>query len=171
VTINGTMLAFVIVAAAAIVGQAVVLFMLYRATKESANRMEGIVGRLEAQSAPILEAGRAILEDAQPKIATITSNLAESTALVRAHVEDVGEATGEIVARAREQAARLDDLISNTVDKIEITTDVVQNSVLSPIRRIQALLHAVSAGVGFLRASSRRKSSGNSTEDDEEMFI
>jgi len=165
------MLAFVIVAAAAIVLQTVVLYALYRATKESANRMEGIVGRLEAQGAPILEAGRAILEDAQPKIAAITSDLAESSARVRAHVENMGEVTGEIVDRARLQAARLDELITNTVDKIEITTDVVQNSVLSPIRRVQALLHALSAGVGFLRASSRRKSSGNSTEEDEEMFI
>jgi hypothetical protein len=165
------MFAFVIVATVAIVWQTVILFMLYKAGKESASRMEGIVGRLEAQGAPILETGRAILEDAQPKIATITSDLAESAARVRAHVEDMGEVTGEIVDRARLQAARLDELITSTVDKIEITTDVVQNSVLSPIRRVQALLHALSAGVGFLRASSRRKSSDNSTEDDEEMFI
>ena len=165
------MFVFVIVAAAAIVLQTVVLYALYRATKESANRMEGIVGRLEAQGAPILQTSRAILEDAQPKIAAITTDLSESAARVRVHVEDMGQVTGEIIDRARLQAARLDELITTTVDKIEITTDVVQNSVLSPIRRVQALLHAVSAGVGFLRASSRRKSSGNSTEDDEEMFI
>jgi methyl-accepting chemotaxis protein len=166
------MLAFVIVAAVAIVLQTLILYALYRTTTQSAKRMEGIVGRLEEQGSPILETSRAILEDAQPKIAEITGNLAESSALVRTHVADLAEATGEIVERARQQAARLDELVSDTVDKIEVTTEVVQNSVLGPIRRIHALVQAVSAGVGFLRTNrSRRKSSGNSTEDDEEMFI
>src|SRR5262249_30909719 len=163
------MLAFVVVAAAAIVLQTLILYVLYRATAQSAKRMEGIVGRLEEQGAPILATSRAILDDAQPKIAEITSNLADSTALVRTHVAGMAEATGEIVERARQQAARLDDLVSNTVDKIEATTDVVQNSVLSPIRRIQALVQAVSAGVSFLRANRRaHRASGNSTEEDEE---
>ena len=169
---NGTMLAFVIVAAVAIVFQAVILYFLYRATKQSATRMEGIFGRLEEQSAPILATSRTILEDAEPKIAEITANLAESTALVRTHVTDLAQVTGEIAERARYQAARLDDLMTNTVDKIELTTEAVQNSVLSPIRRIHALVQAISAGVGFLRANrARRKSDGNSMEDDEEMFI
>lgn len=166
------MLAFVIVAALAILLQTGVLYALYRATTQSAKRMEGIVSRLEEQTGPVLATSRAILEDAQPKIAEITGNLAESTAMVRSHVAGLAEATGEIVERARYQAARLDDLMTNTVDKIEITTEAVQNSVLSPIRRIHALVQAISAGVGFLRANrSRRKSNGNSLEDDEEMFI
>jgi methyl-accepting chemotaxis protein len=166
------MLAFVIVAAVAIVLQTVILYALYRTTKQSATRVEGIVGRLEEQSAPVLATGRAILEDAQPKIAEITSNLAESTALVRTHVTDLAQVTGEIAERARYQAARLDDLMTSTVDKIEVTSEAVQNSVLGPIRRIHALVQAVSAGVGFLRANrSRKKSNGDSLKDDEEMFI
>jgi hypothetical protein len=166
------MLFFVIVAAAAILLQTGILCALYLVISKLATRMDGIAGRIEEQSTPILTTSRAILEDAQPKIAEITGNLAESTALVRNHVADLGEATGEIIERARQQAARLDDLMTSTVDKIEVTTEAVQNSVLSPIRRIHALVQAVSAGVGFLRANrSRRKSNGNSLKDDEEMFI
>jgi methyl-accepting chemotaxis protein len=169
--INGTMLFFVIVAAVAILLQTGILFAFYRVISQVAARVDGIAGRLEAQSSPILETSRVILEDAQPKIAEITSNLAESTALVRSHVADMAEATGEMVDRARQQAARLDEFVSNTVDKLEVTTDMVQHSVLSPIRRINAIVQAVSAGVGFLRANrANRKSNSNSTED-EEMFI
>jgi methyl-accepting chemotaxis protein len=162
---------FVVVAAVAIVLQMAILFALYRGMRATTARLEGLAGRLEEQSSPILVTSRAILEDAQPKIAEITSNLAESTALVRSQVADMAEATGEIVDRARQQAARLDEFVSSTVDKLEVTTDMVQHSVLSPIRRINAIVQAVSAGVGFLRANrASRKSSGNSTED-EEMFI
>jgi methyl-accepting chemotaxis protein len=170
---DNLMLAFVIVAAVAIVLQMVILFALYRSLRQTSQRFEGIAGRLENQTSPVLVTAHAILDDAQPKIAEITSNLAESTATLRASVAQVGEATGEIVDRARLQAERLDELVSNTVDKIEDTTEIVQNSVISPIRRIHAIVKAVSAGVGFLRAnSSRRKADGNSTdEEDEEMFI
>lgn len=170
--INGTILAFVIVAAVAIVLQAVILYALYKMMSQTTARMENIAGRLEQQTTPVLVTAHSILEDAQPKLAEITSNLAESTATVRAHVAQMAEATGEIVDRARMQAARLDELVSSTVDKIEITTDFVQHSVIGPVRRVQAILQAVSAGLSFLRANrARRKADHNSSGVDEEMFI
>lgn len=171
---NGTMLAFVIVAAAAIVLQTIILFALYKTMSQTTQRMESLAGRLESQTMPVLATAHAILDDAQPKIAEITSNLAESTAAVREQVTSMAEVTGEIVDRARLQAARLDELVSNTVSKIELTTDFVQTSVITPVRRIHAIAQAVSAGLGFLRASrARRKheNNGPGSDVDEEMFI
>lgn len=168
------MLVFVIVAAAAIVLQTVILYVLYRTMRETTARMEAIAGRLEQRSEPVLVMAHAILEDAQPKLAEITSNLAESTATVRAHVAQMAEATGEIVERARNQAARLDELVSSTAEKIEITTDFVQHSVIGPVKRIHAIVQAVSAGLSFLKAArARRKGSNNNSgvDEDEEMFI
>ncbi len=170
-TSNGTILAFVIVAAVAIVVQMAVVIALYWAMRQSSARMESLAARLEQQTSPILVTTRSILEDAQPKIAEITANLAESTAMVRDNVAHVAEVTGEIVDRARIQAENVDEFVSSTLAKLEVTTDLVQNSVISPIRRIHAIVQAVSAGVGFLRASrSRKKADGNSGAD-EEMFI
>lgn len=171
---NGTMLGFVIVAAVAIVLQMGILFALYFTMRQTAARMEKLAGRLEAQSTPVLATAHAILDDAKPKIAEITSNLADSTATLRAQVTSMAEATGEIVDRARMQAARLDELVSNTVSKIEVTTDFVQDSVISPVRRIHAIAQAVSAGISFLRTNrARRKNENNgpSADVDEEMFI
>lgn len=171
-TITGTMLFFVIVAATAILLQTLILFGLAKAIKEFATRMEALLGRVENQASPIMGTARAILDDAQPKIADITTNLAESVATVKVHVTDLAETTGEIMERARLQAARIDELVDNTIQKIEVTTDMVQTSVITPVRRIHALVSAVSAGLGFLRANrARRKSESNSSEADEEMFI
>jgi hypothetical protein len=170
--VNGTMLAFVIIAAVAIALQTLILYALYKTMSEATTRMENMIGRLEQQSAPVMNTAHSILEDAQPKLAEITSNLAESTALVRSHVSQMAEAAGEIVDRARTQAARLDELVSTTVDKIEITTDFVQHSVITPVRRILAIVQAVSAGLSFLRATrARRKAEDNNSGVDEEMFI
>lgn len=169
---NTTIAIFVIVAAVAIVVQMGVLIALYVGMRQTAARMEGIAGRLEQQASPLLATAGAILEDAQPKIAEITSNLAESSATVRAHVSQVAEATGEIVERARLHAIRVDEFVGDTMGKIETASQILETKVLSPVRRVQAIVQAVNAGLGVLRSTrSKRKSANPGVEQDEEMFI
>jgi uncharacterized protein YoxC len=170
--VNNVALVFVIVAAVAIVVQMVILLALYKALGQTAARVEGIAGRMEQQTTPLLNTAHAILEDAQPKIAEITSNLAESSAMVRAHVSQVAEATGEILERARVQAARMDEFVGSTMGKIETATEVLEHRVINPVRRVQGIIAAVNAGLGILRASSTgRKSRAARAGQDEEMFI
>lgn len=171
---NTFLIIFVAVAAVAIVLQAVILFLIYRSTNRASARMEGIATRLEEKSTPVLITAYAILTDAQPKLSEMTANLAETSAMVRANVAQIGEATSEVVERARMQAVRVDELISGTIDRIEDTAEMVQNTVIHPVRKIQALVQALQAGIGFLRRSRGRKdgTTGQSLdEDEEEMFI
>jgi uncharacterized protein YoxC len=162
---------FVIVAAVAIVIQMAILFLIYKSMKESSTRMAAFTTRMEDRVTPVLSTAQAILVDAQPKVSDITANLAEATATMRVQVANISEATGEIVERARIQAARVDELISGTVERIEL----VQNTVITPVRRIQGIIQALQAGIGFLRharAGHRKNLGGNpGGDDDEEMFI
>jgi methyl-accepting chemotaxis protein len=170
--LNTTAFIFVIVAAVAIVVQMGILIALYVGMRQTASRMEGIAGRLEQQASPLLSTAASILEDAQPKIAEITSNLAESSATVRAHVSQVADATGEIVERARLHAIRMDEFVGNTMGKIETASEILESKVLTPVRRVQAIVQAVNAGLGILRSNrSARKGRRPGVEQDEEMFI
>jgi len=163
---------FVAITAVAFVGQLIVSFLLYKAIEKSSERMEGIASRMEERAAPVLASAHALLEEAQPRIGEITSNLAEASAVIRSQVAGMAHATGEIVERARMQAARLDDLIHSTADKVEKTTDFLQTSVVTPVRRVHAILSAVNAGIGFLRRNrARTKGPQLAAEEDEEMFI
>lgn len=169
---NTTIAIFVIVAAVAIVVQMGILIALYVGMRKTASRMEGMAGRLEQQAAPLLSTAASILEDAQPKIAEITSNLAESSATVRAHVSQMAETTGEIMERARLHAIRMDEFVGNTMGKIETASQILETRVLSPVRRVQAIIQAVNAGLGILRPNKSRNSSRRGgAEQDEEMFI
>lgn len=164
--------AFVIIAAVAIILQMAILFVLYKSMKQTAGKMEAIAGRMEQQTTPLIATAQAILEDAQPKIAEITSNLAESSATMRAHVSQVAEATGEIVERARLHAARVDEFVVSTMGKIETATDILESKVLNPVRRVQGIMAAVNAGLGLLRASKDRgRARGAAAGQDDEMFI
>ena len=169
---NTTVAIFVIIAAVAIVVQMGILIALYVGMRQAASRMEGIAGRLEQQTSPLLSTASAILEDAQPKIAEITSNLAESSATVRAHVSQMAEATGEIVERARLHALRVDEFVGNTMGKIETASEILETRVLSPVRRVQGIIAAVNAGLGVFRSTRpKRKAARAGAEQDEEMFI
>ena len=162
---------FVVVAAVAIVVQMGVLFALYKALRQTSERMEGIAGRLEQQATPVLATAAAILDDAKPKLAEITTNLAETSASVRTHVTQVGEATSEIVERARMQAARLDEFVITAAHKVEATSELLQDKVFSPLRRVRSIVTALNAGLSFFKSNRppRRNSSGE--VEDEEMFI
>lgn len=169
---NTTVAIFVIVAAVAIVVQMGILIALYVGMRQAASRIEGIAGRLEQQASPLLSTAGAILEDAQPKIAEITSNLAESSSTVRAHVSQMADATGEIVERARLQAIRMDEFVGSTMGKIETASEILETKVLTPVRRVQGIISAVTAGLGVLRSSRpKRKAARAGAEQDEEMFI
>jgi polyhydroxyalkanoate synthesis regulator phasin len=166
--------AFVIVAAVAIVIQMGIMLALYLGMKQTASRMEGVVTRLEQQASPLLATATEILDDAKPKIAEITSNMAESSATVRAHVSQVAEASAEIVERARLNAERVDEFVGNTMHKIEMASGLLEAKVLSPVRRVQAIIQAVTTGLSFFR-STRSRSAGrpgaSRSREDEEMFI
>jgi hypothetical protein len=169
---NTVITIFVVVAAVAIVVQMGILFALYKALRQSSDRMEGIANRLEQKATPVLATAAAILEDAKPKIAELTTNLAESSAVVRAQVQQVGEATAEIVERVRMNAARLDDFIMSAAHKVEATSDLLQSKVLSPMRRVRAMVSALSAGLSFLKSSRSQRQRGSAEQvEDEEMFI
>lgn len=168
---NTVLTIFVAVTAIAFVGQLILLFALYKAIQKSTERMEIRAARLEESTAPLLATARAILDDAQPKFGEITSNLAEATATIRANVAVVADATGEIMERARLQVARLDELIHSTADRVEETRDYLQEKVITPVRRVHAIVQAVSAGIKFFKHSRSPKGGPQLAEEDEEMFI
>ena len=168
---NTIITVFVVVAAVAIVVQMVVLFALYKALRRTSERMEGIAGRLEQQATPVLATASAILEDAKPKLAEITANLAETSASIRAHVTKVGEATSEMVERARMQAARLDEFVINAAHKVEATSELLQNKVFSPMRRVRAIVTALNAGMAIFKSNRPRRGTNGESVEDEEMFI
>jgi ABC-type transporter Mla subunit MlaD len=119
----------------------------------------------------VLASAAAILEDAKPKIADITTNLAETSTSLRTHVGQIGNAASEIAERARMQAVRLDGFVINAAHKVEATSELLQDKVLSPMRRVRSIVTALNAGLSFFKSnrSARRKNSGE--VEDEEMFI
>jgi ABC-type transporter Mla subunit MlaD len=161
---------FIVVAAIAIVIQMGVLVALYLSVRRSSTRMEAIADDLHKRTAPLLDAASAILVDSRPKVATITENLSSATTSIRSQVERLDATVTDVIDRTRLQVIRADEMITRTMDKVEETTELVQHSVLSPIRRLAGIASGLTVGLEyFFRRKGPRQT--ESLPQDEELFI
>jgi hypothetical protein len=170
---NETLLTtFVIATCLAVIIQAGILVALFFSVKKTGERMEAVAKHVEVSVVPVLESTKVILEDATPKLREITANLAETTGTLRTQVARMDATFNDAVDRTRLQVIRVDELVSRTMDKVEETTEMMQHTVLTPMKQLSGVIQGLSVGIGSFLAR-RRKSAMESTgaRDDEEMFI
>src|SRR5262249_13032430 len=101
--------------------------------------MENVANRMEQRAAPVLSAAHAILDYANKKFPEHTRNLAKAFVPIRRRVRDIAHPREEFGEGAGMQAARLDKLFHTTADKVQQTTDFLQTSVITPVRRVHAI--------------------------------
>ncbi len=166
---------FIVVAAIAIVIQAAILVSLYVATRKSSARVEALASEVRGKAVPVLEAAQELLTDNRPKIDSILENTVEISTRARGQVERLDATVTDLVDRTRLQVIRADELVSRTLDRVEETSDLVQHSVISPIRQLAGLVQGISVGFDtlFRRKGGRgaREGAVRRAAQDEELFI
>jgi len=159
--VNETLLTiFVVVTAVAVVLQMGLLLALYLRMKQSSARVDALA-----------EQALAILTDVGPKVRQITGDLVEVAGSVRAQFTRLDATISDLVDRTRLQVIRADELVSHALDRVEETSEMVQHSVISPIRQISGLVQAVTAGIEtFIRRGKPAREAPRAAQD-EELFI
>jgi methyl-accepting chemotaxis protein len=166
---------FIALTGAAVVLQAGILAALYLSVRKSSARMEELATEVKTKALPALETAQAILTDLRPKLTVIADNLTETTHSVRSQVERMDATVNDVVDRARLQIIRGDELLSRTLDRVEETSDMVHNTVVSPVRQFAGLIQGVTAGIEFLLGNRGRRNGGSREArrpvPQDEMFI
>src|SRR5579864_3210265 len=162
---------FIAITAAAFLLQALILFALYLTLREKSTRMEAAFADFQHRVTPLIENARDILADATPKLHEATSNLAEASATLKNQAGILGDAAVEMAIRARNKVAQADDMLTRTLERVEKTTGAVQNSVLTPVRRVNGILQGLSVGIGAFLNQKREVRNERRTTNDEGMFI
>src|SRR3954467_8169193 len=167
------LMVFVIATCLAVIIQAGILLGMFISMKKTSERMESLAKRVEEKAMPVLESTRVILEDTAPKLKEITANLAEVSGTIKSQINRMDATFNDTLDRTRLQVIRVDELVSRTIDKVEETTEMVQHTVLTPMKQLTGVIQGLSVGVGaFL--NRRRKAAVESAQagrDDDEMFI
>lgn len=163
---------FIAVTSVAVVLQMLILLGMYLQTKRVTDQAENIALDLHRRTVPLLENVRDILADSTPKIKEVTANLAEASATLKSQAGTLGDTAVEIAVRTRNKIAQADDMVTRTLERVERTTGAVQNSVLSPVRRVNGILQGISVGIGaFLHQKRDARQENQPNSNDEGMFV
>ncbi len=158
---EGLLTLFVALTAVAIIAQAGVLVGIYVMSKRLSEQVERFMRDTREMMMPI----RSIAENlriASANLVEIGLSARDQFRRVEAMVTDTGEALTV-------QLERFDRVSQNVMDRINETTEIVQDSIVRPAREVAALAKGLSGFGSFLFRKGR--STVDQARQDEELFI
>jgi hypothetical protein len=163
---------FIVVAAVAIVVQAIVLTALFFRLRRTAIIAEKAIGDLRTQVLPILSRVQVLIEDVTPRLTLIMSEAADMTRMARSQVQRVDRVFGEMMERLRLQLIHVDQILTGAMETIEETGSRLRESILGPVVKASALVRGIQTGIEFFRNSRRKRPEPRIEQhQDEGMFI
>lgn len=166
---NGLLITFIAVTAAAVLLQAGLLAAMYASMRKTSSKVESLAEEVKNKVLPTAELAHSMMSELRPKITTVVDNVSVSTTMLRTQLERVDATLTDIVDRTRLQVIRADEFVNSTMDKLEETREVVQKTVVSPVKQLSGLMRGVSAGFEALFSRRRERNSVSAPQD--EMFI
>ncbi|HEY0794204.1 MAG TPA: hypothetical protein VGD64_00340, partial [Acidisarcina sp.] len=165
---------FIAAIAAGVLLQAGILVGMFIALRKTQKKVEDMIDEARVHLLPTIATSRSLVEDLgpkltaavndlTPKIKTISSNLVETTSLIRREAENVKVAVDDVVGRTRGQAARVDNMVTGTLNGVEHATTTIQNGVAVPIKKISGWVAAAQAGLGVLFQKRQKSSTASYT--------
>jgi hypothetical protein len=159
-------LIFVIAVVASIVVQACVFLGLFIVVAVALKKVTKLTTELSGKAMPIVGEVRAIVQDLNPKIKTVSGNVVDITSAVREQTQHVNTTVEDVVDRTRAQAVKVDDMVSAVLGSISHAGAAVQSGVGKPVRKAGSLIHALRVGLGVLFGGAQGKSAGSGSGQD-----
>jgi hypothetical protein len=167
---NTVITVFVVVTALAVVMQACILLAMAVAARKTQTRVLAIAEEIRGHLGPVLRTTRDLLDDSAPKIKAITANLEETSQMVRVQTIHLNHAMDDLLARSKQHVARVDGIVTDTLDSVEHARQTVTRVTDGPIRWVNAMSNGIQAAVA--RFVQQRRSSAVEQEsfEQEEIF-
>lgn len=164
---------FVLLAAVAILLQALVMVGIYFALQNLRRDILGIQVDTKQKLEALNQMSQRVIEfvaDSREPVRTLTNNLAEISRTLRERTAQWDGVAEDLADRTRLQIIRLDQLVTALVERAESTAGVVEKSILTPVQEVTAVLAGIRKGLDFL-FTRRRGTSVSDVAQDEQMFI
>lgn len=162
---------FIILTAMAVILQAGILVALYVAVRKTSERVEALAAEVKTKALPALDTAQSMLVELRPRVSDIIANADQAARMVRAEIERLDATVGDIVDRTRLQVIRADELVNRTLDRVEETSEMVHETVISPIKRLSGIIQGISAGLEYFLGRKRRHPRDGMGVPQDELFI
>ncbi|MFB3778584.1 MAG: hypothetical protein ACE141_13280 [Bryobacteraceae bacterium] len=159
------MAAAILISAAAMVLQALLLLGTYKAAKA----MRDQVARISGQAESFLETAHRNLEQNRKQITDLAAKAGAVLDLTQKQLVRIDAVLGEASSRARIQMERVDMILDDAIGKLDDTVALLNKGLLRPVREINAVAAGLQAALGYL-FRGRRLTVERATHD-EAMFI
>ncbi len=135
----------------------------------SLNRLKEKIEPLADKTGPILDMARSSAVELMPRVMAVSADAVEISKSAREQVARVGELMKEFSDRAKAQVARIDGAVDQTVGNVQNAGETVRDVVLKPVREVNGVLAGIKTAIAVY-SHGRRQSVDHATQD-EEMFI
>ena len=165
---------FIYATAVAVILQMFILLGLVIGVSRTSAKVEKLANEVHGRALPILSSAETIINESRGKIDIVMNNLVSTTGTLKTQMDRLDATVNDIVDRTRLQVIRADDIVTRTLDRVEETSELVQHTVVSPVRQISGIVQGLSVGIAaFLNQTrnSRRRNSNTRVTQDEELFI
>jgi hypothetical protein len=168
------LLAFVGVAAVAILLQTIILLATFIAVRKAAQSVKEEVEDLRSSMMPVIYNSRDLFARLAPKVEATVDDLAEIAHVLRVQTAAVESSAVAIMEKLHRQTSRLDLMITTVLDAVDRAGGFVAETVSRPVRQVSALLSSIKAMIESLRNSAEPRP-GHPAADrpasDKDMFV
>ncbi len=159
------MTAFVVIAAIALVVQAVMLAGTAKSARAIEERMAKLAPKLEA----LAESSRAAIDEGRASMKEITLRTTEILDITQRQLNRVEVVLEDAASRARAQLDRAEMVVDDAMSRAQETVAAVHGGLMKPIREIHGVAAGLRAAVYYFMRGGRP--TPDQVTADEEMFI
>ncbi|MGA9246123.1 MAG: hypothetical protein WBW03_29585 [Silvibacterium sp.] len=139
------------VTAAAVLLQTLILLAAFLAVRRIALKLQSTTDEIKKHAIPTIILGRQLLEDVSPKLKIAATNLVEASHSLRHQAKHVSTTVDDLLDKTTVQTARVDEIVTASLDTVIHATRSVQQAVAVPIQWASALFAGLKAGFDVLR--------------------
>ena len=130
--------------------QAAIMTSFFFAFLKLQGKITQILTQVTDHAMPLVASSKITLEDLAPKVQTISANLVEISEMLRQETHTVKASVDEVVQKTRAQTARVDEMVSGTLDGISQASTAIQHGIEVPLRHIYGIFNGLKAGFSNL---------------------
>ncbi len=172
---NDTLLmVFIAVTSIAVVIEAGILAAMFVAMKKTAQEVEKLSNEVRTKALPAVESVQSLIVNNKDRVEEIIENVAAASTTARSQLVRIDATLNDVLDRTRLQVIRADELATSTMDKIEETTEIVQHTIITPVRRLNGVIAGISTGLGMFTAGRKARKNGGphpGGPESEDLFV
>ena len=168
---SGWVEAFIVIAAIAIVMQMTILLVMLLQLKKSLEHFTRLSTDLQGRVDPILSRVNRILEDSEGRISSVMGDTAEITRIARGQAQKIDRVVTDTIDRLQIQVIRADQILTGAMEVVDEAGSKFRSTLWGPIRQASAVMKGIKVGLDMLRRQQGGVVESDVASQDEELFI